>query len=82
MAIYLNRHIGKAYKRRVQIKVINFTFLQSTFILIPTVLTRDQRPQQNQCQKTSGFLSAHGTRTAHNKWTSFSSRDSSRGSSK
>jgi len=39
MAIYLDKHIGKAYKRRKQIKVINFTFSQSNFILIATALT-------------------------------------------
>jgi len=35
MAIYLDKHKRKAYKRRKQIKVINFTFLQTNFILIP-----------------------------------------------
>jgi len=39
MAIYLDKHIGKAYKRRKQIKVVNSTFLQSNFILISTALT-------------------------------------------
>lgn len=39
MAIYLDQHIGESYKRRKQIEVINFTFLQSNAILIPTALT-------------------------------------------
>jgi hypothetical protein len=39
MAIHLDKHIVKAYKRRKQSKVINFTFLQSNFILISTALT-------------------------------------------